>query len=52
MYHPRFKGNPYEMGQKMGRIFKQSNAQFPIKLDSFQLDFGKKSGKSIAAYIY
>ncbi|MGE5327879.1 MAG: C45 family autoproteolytic acyltransferase/hydrolase [Deltaproteobacteria bacterium] len=44
MYHPRFKGNHYLMGQKMGNIFKKSNAQFPIKLDSFQAKFGKESG--------
>lgn len=44
MYHPRFKGNHYEMGQKMGNIFKKYNAQFPINLDSFQTKFGKESG--------
>ncbi|MGE5473901.1 MAG: C45 family autoproteolytic acyltransferase/hydrolase [Ignavibacteriales bacterium] len=44
MYHPRFRGNHYAMGQKMGDIFKKCNAQFPIKLDSFQTKFGKESG--------
>ena len=44
MYHPRFKGNHYEMGQKMGNIFKRHHAQFPIKLDPFQIKFGKESG--------
>ena len=45
MYHPRLKGCPYEMGQKMGKIFLQSQAQFPIQLDSFQMEFGLASAK-------
>jgi predicted choloylglycine hydrolase len=44
MYHPRFKGSHYEMGQKMGNIFKRYHARFPIKLDPFQIKFGKESG--------
>jgi predicted choloylglycine hydrolase len=44
MYHPRFKGNHYLMGQKMGNIFKKANAKFPVKLDGFQKQFGKESG--------
>ncbi|UTC75988.1 acyl-CoA--6-aminopenicillanic acid acyl-transferase [Treponema sp. OMZ 792] len=44
MYHPRFKGNHYAMGQKLGSILKQSNVSFPINLDSFQKKFGKESG--------
>lgn len=44
MYHPRLKGSPYEMGKKMGTIFKKAGASFPIKLDPFQLKFGKQSG--------
>ena len=50
MYHPRFKGNHYEMGQKMGKIFKRSNVQFPINLDPFQIEFGKKSQKLLKQY--
>lgn len=42
MYHPRFSGNHYEMGRKMGNIFKTNNAQFSIKLDSFQTKHGKE----------
>jgi predicted choloylglycine hydrolase len=38
------------MGQKMGAIFKQANAQFPIKLDSFQKKYGKESGKLLKKY--
>jgi predicted choloylglycine hydrolase len=45
MYHPRFKGNHYLMGHKMGTIFKKFNVKFPIKLDSFQTEFGLESGK-------
>jgi predicted choloylglycine hydrolase len=44
MYHPRFKGSHYEIGRKMGNIFKKANARFPINLDTFQIEFGKKSG--------
>jgi len=33
MYHPKFQGKHYEMGRKMGDIFKKHNAQFPIKLE-------------------
>lgn len=45
MYHPRFKGTHYEMGQKFGNIVKKDNTKFPINLDHFQLDHGVKSGK-------
>ena len=38
------------MGQKMGNIFKTSNTHFPIHLDTFQLEFGKKSGKILKQY--
>lgn len=50
MYHPRFKGNHYKMGQKMGNIFKTNNVKFPIKLDSFQTQFGKESGILLKKY--
>lgn len=50
MYHPRFKGAHYAMGQKMGKIFKTCNAQFPIKLDAFQAEFGRKSGRLLKQY--
>ena len=36
MYHPRFNGAHYEMGKKLGNIFKKGNAKFPIMLDPFQ----------------
>jgi predicted choloylglycine hydrolase len=45
MYHPRFNGNHYEMGRKMGNIFKRNNVQFPIKLDPFQTRHGRECGK-------
>jgi len=50
LYHPRFKGKPYEMGQKMGHIFKRNNAQFPINLDEFQLEYGKQSAIILEEY--
>ncbi|MCU7512884.1 MAG: acyl-CoA--6-aminopenicillanic acid acyl-transferase [Ignavibacteria bacterium] len=45
MYHPRLKGAHYLMGQKMGNIFRRSNAEFPIRLDKFQREFGRESTK-------
>lgn len=50
MYHPRLKGLPYAMGQKMGNIFKTDGVRFPIHLDTFQFEFGKKSGKVLRQY--
>ena len=50
MYHPRLKGSHYEMGQKMGEIFKKCNARFPIKLDKFQTRFGKESAKLLKKF--
>ena len=50
MYHPRFKDNHYVMGQKMGSIFIKCNAQFPIKLDPFQTEFGRESGKLLKQF--
>ena len=43
MYHPRLRGTHYEMGQKMGNIFRKNKAKFPILLDSFQVKFGSES---------
>ncbi|MBI9108695.1 MAG: hypothetical protein JEZ04_18260 [Spirochaetales bacterium] len=45
MYHPRFKGSHYEMGQKFGRIIKNAKVVFPIALDEFQLNYGIESGR-------
>lgn len=50
MYHPRFKGKHYEMGLKFGNILKKANIEFPIQLDEFQLNFGKKSGNILEKY--
>jgi predicted choloylglycine hydrolase len=50
MYHPRFKGTHYEMGRKLGNVFKTCNAQFPIKLDQFQIQFGRESGKLLKKF--
>ena len=45
MYHWRLKGSPYEIGTKIGNIFKRCKAEFPIVLDDFQLNYGIESGK-------
>ena len=50
MYHPRFKGNHYKMGQKMGSVFMKYNARFPINLDPFQIVHGRNSGKLLKKY--
>jgi predicted choloylglycine hydrolase len=50
MYHPRFQGNHYDMGQQMGNIFKKNKAQFPIKLDTFQTKHGRECGKLLRIY--
>lgn len=43
MYHLRFKGSHYEMGVKRGRIFQRGQISFPLRLDEFQLEHGKRS---------
>ncbi len=43
MYHLRLKGDHYEMGVKRGKIFKKSQISFPLQLDNFQLEHGKRS---------
>ncbi len=50
MYHPRLKGSHYDMGKKMGIIFKTGNVHFPIRLDSFQKKYGKESGYLLQKY--
>jgi predicted choloylglycine hydrolase len=50
MYHPRFKGRHYEMGLKFGNILKKANITFPIRLDKFQLEFGRKSSRLLKKY--
>lgn len=50
MYHWRLKGTPVEIGTKIGNIFKHCNAEFPIVLDDFQLDYGIESGKHLKEY--
>lgn len=45
MYHWRLKGTPVEIGTRIGNIFKRCNAEFPIVLDDFQLNYGIESGK-------
>ncbi len=43
MYHLRLKGSHYEMGVKRGKIFNRSRISFPLKLDDFQLEHGRRS---------
>jgi predicted choloylglycine hydrolase len=45
MYHPRFKGDHFEMGQKLGSIFLKAGARFSITLDNFQQEHGRRSGR-------
>lgn len=50
VYHPRFRGNHYEIGLKFGKILKRKNINFDklIDLNKFQTDFGKKSQKILS----
>lgn len=50
MYYPRLKGKHYEMGKRIGSVFKKYDTKFPINLDSFQIEFGKESGKLLKQY--
>lgn len=43
MYHLRLKGSHYEMGAKRGGIFKRCGISFPLQLDDFQLEHGRRS---------
>lgn len=43
MYHPRLKGKHYDMGCRMGEIFTRANARFPLNLDTFQSEYGRRS---------
>ena len=43
MYHLRLKGDHYQMGVKRGEIFQKNNIIFPLHLDNFQLEHGRKS---------
>ncbi len=50
MYHLRLKGNHYEMGVKRGKIFKKCQISFPLQLDDFQLEHGRKSEKIVREF--
>jgi len=50
MYHPRLSGSHYEMGRKMGNIFKRNKAEFPIYLDSFQTKLCRESASLLKKY--
>ena len=50
MYHWRLKGTPVEIGTRIGNIFKRCNAEFPIVLDDFQMNYGIESGKLLKEY--
>ena len=42
MYHPRSSGRHYDMGCKMGTVFKRYDVRFPINLDPFQMRHGSE----------
>lgn len=50
MYHLRLKGGHYQMGVKQGKIFQKSNITFPLHLDKFQLEYGKRSEKILKKF--
>lgn len=50
MYHLRLKGDHYQMGVKRGKIFQRSNIIFPLHLDEFQMEYGKKSEQLLRVF--
>ena len=50
MYDLRLKGGHYEMGVKRGKIFKKCQVFFPLQLDEFQLEHGKRSEEALRKY--
>lgn len=50
MYHLRLKGDHYGMGVKRGKIFKKCQVSFPLHLDEFQLEHGKRSEAALRKY--
>ena len=50
MYHLRLKGSHYEMGVKRGKIFNRGRVSFPLRLDAFQLEHGRKSEKILRSF--
>ncbi|MBN1500624.1 MAG: hypothetical protein JW982_10730 [Spirochaetes bacterium] len=51
MYHPRLSGLHYDMGRRLGFVFRKNRVCFPIKLDSFQKKFGMESSKILESYL-
>lgn len=50
MYHLRLKGDHYEMGVKRGKIFRRCQISFPLRLDDFQLEHGKRSEEILRTF--
>ena len=52
MYHPRFKGDHYQIGLKYGQLLNRNNIKlFGLnELDSFQLNYGVQSEKIVREY--
>lgn len=50
MYHLRLKGGHYEMGVKRGKVFKRCQISFPLRLDDFQLEQGRRSEKLLRKF--
>ncbi|HPG38652.1 MAG TPA: C45 family autoproteolytic acyltransferase/hydrolase [bacterium] len=52
MYHPRFKGNHYDIGYKLGSLLKKNNIQLYgfNALDDFQYRYGSQSEPVISKY--
>ncbi|MCM1134340.1 MAG: C45 family autoproteolytic acyltransferase/hydrolase [Clostridium sp.] len=50
MYHLRLKGSHYEMGIKRGKILGRSRISFPLRLDAFQLEHGRRSEEVLRGF--
>lgn len=50
MYKLELTGTHYEIGKKLGEFFVDQKREFPLKLNKFQTDFGKKSAELLKNY--
>lgn len=50
MYKIELEGTHYEMGKQLGDFFLNEKRKFPVKLDKFQNNFGKKSSELLNQY--
>ena len=50
MHYLTLEGSHYQMGAQRGRIFQENHITFPLGLDGFQLEHGRKSEKILREF--